>query len=201
MINKISKEEIYKFEKRNNLSLPDVYKEFLLKYNGYSFEGGLLIYSLEEIIETNDYLEVKKYFPQFIAIGDDGGDLVFLMKQDRASKEVYFIEQGDCDIEDCYGHIENFNDWFLSGCEIKSILQENKFNDDNVEVFLIGQPKCGLRDLVKIKNIFNMNISSGKLLSESKNTPFKIASNITRAKAEILINKVGQPEIFIIKNH
>lgn len=201
MINKISKEEICKFEKNNNLILPDVYKEFLLKYNGYSFEGGLLIYGLEEITETNDYLEVKKYYPQFIAIGDDGGDLVFLMKQDRASKEVYFIEQGDCDIEDCYGHIENFNDWFLSGCEIKSILQEDEFNDDNVEVFLIAQPKCGLKDLVKIKNIFNMTISSGKLLSESKNTPFKIVSNITRAKAEILINKVGQSEIFMIKKH
>lgn len=200
MINKLSMKEMCEFEKINNLTLPNVYKEFLLKYNGYSFEDSSLIYSIDELIETNSYLEIKKYFSEFIAIGDDGGDLVFLMKQEESSKEVYIIDQGTCDINDYYGHVEDFNNWFSSGCKIESIIQEEDFNDDNVEVFLIAEPKGGLKDLVKIKNIFNMTISSGKLLSESKKTPFKIAENITRAKAEILIDKIGQSEIFMIKN-
>lgn len=201
MINKISKESICKFEKENDMILPEVYKEFLRKYNGYSIEGGLLLYSIDEIAETNNYLEIEKYAPSFIAVGDDGGDLVFLMKQNPEARDIYIVDQGDYDIEDCYAHIEDFKSWFKSGCQIDCDLEEDEFNNkDNVEVYLIKQPKEGLKDLVKIKNIFSLQISSGELLRNSKILPYKIVEGITRSKAEILIEKVGEPKIFVIKN-
>ncbi len=42
-----------------------------------SFNGGTILYSLDELKEMNDDLQIQKYQPDYLAIGDDGGGLVF----------------------------------------------------------------------------------------------------------------------------
>jgi hypothetical protein len=61
---------------------PDsVYGKYLLGSGGFSHEPtGVLIYSLNEVEERNETFEVKKYLPQYVMIGDDGGGTGLLIK-------------------------------------------------------------------------------------------------------------------------
>ena len=42
-----------------------------------------------------------------IAIGDDGGGLVFLMKQEVDAKEVFCVDVSDYDIESAFCRLDN----------------------------------------------------------------------------------------------
>ena len=72
-------EKINTFEREYKYELPLVYKEFLCKYDGLSLDNGCTFYSFEELDNVNKDLQVDIYQPDTVAIGNDGGDLVFLM--------------------------------------------------------------------------------------------------------------------------
>ena len=104
-------EKINTFEREYKYELPLVYKEFLCKYDGLSLDNGCTFYSFEELDNVNKDLQVDIYQPDTVAIGNDGGDLVFLMKQERETKTVYLVDAGDYDLETPYQIIQDFNEW------------------------------------------------------------------------------------------
>ena len=114
-------EKINTFEREYKYELPLVYKEFLCKYDGLSLDNGCTFYSLEELDDVNKELQVDIYQPDTIAIGNDGGDLVFLMKQEKETKTIYLVDAGDYDLETSYQIIQDFNEWMEKGCEIEDI--------------------------------------------------------------------------------
>lgn len=191
-----SNKKISEFEDRYKLVIPILYKEFLKIENGISFNGGTILYSLDELKQMNDDLQIQKFQPDYIAIGDDGGGLVFLMKQDLDAKEVFCVDVSDYDIESSFCRLENFTKWYEDGCNI--CIDES--NEDKLsqlgDVFLKKTPKNGISDLVKIKKTFCLNISMAQLLSLSKELPCVLISGISYAKAIKLMEKFGQPDIF-----
>lgn len=196
-----SNEKISDFEDRYNLIIPILYKEFLQIENGISFSGGTILYSLDELKQMNDDLQMQKFQPDYIAIGDDGGGLVFLMKQDMDAKEVFCVDISDYDIESSFCRLGNFTKWYEDGCNIcTDESNECKVNQLG-DVFLKRIPKNGVADLVKIKKIFCLNISMAQLLSLSKELPCLLISGINYAKAIKLMDKFGQPDIFDFHEH
>ena len=192
-------EKINTFEREYKYELPLVYKEFLCEYDGLSLDNGCTFYSLEELDDVNKELQVDIYQPNTVAIGNDGGDFVFLMKQEEETKTVYLVDAGDYDLETPYQIIQDFNEWLEKGCEIEDIDGEDIRGVDYGDLYLTKMPKEGVKGLVTIKRAFNLEMSTGELLQKSKNLPTKLLSNITSSKADIIAEKIGMSGLFEIR--
>lgn len=186
--------KIIEIEKKYGYVLPKQYKNFLLEKNGISLAGDLILYSIEELKQMNDDMEIQKYQEKYIAIGDDGGGLVFLMKQDEAATEVFCVDMADYDVDDPYYKCESFEKWYKNGCKINKT-NENEYGQVG-DIYLIKAPEKGLKDLVLIKKVFNLDITTAQLLLLSKQTPCKLVEGIKYAKAIKLIEDVGNEELF-----
>ena len=192
----INAKQISDFESRYKMVIPVSYKEFLQNENGINFNGGTILYSLDELKQMNDNLQIQEYQPNYLAIGDDGGGLVFLMRQDPDAKEVICVDISDYDTESPFYRIENFTDWYKDGCKIHTETKEDNRLSKAGDVFLIKEPKNGMKDLIKIKQAFNMDIATSQLLALSKELPCMVIRDIKYAKAIKLMEKIGQPDIF-----
>lgn len=114
-----TEEEIIKVENSMNIILPEVYKKILYESNGGIINNRVLIYSIDEIEERNDTMEVSEYAKGYIAIGDDGGGLVILMLQDKVSNRAILVDIGDMNLMAPYCIIEDVSQWILQGCDIE----------------------------------------------------------------------------------
>lgn len=190
-------EQINDFESRNKLVIPTQYKDFLKNKNGVSFAGGTILYSLDELKQMNDDLQVQKYKHDYLAIGDDGGGLVFLMKQAFNAEEVICVDMSDYDIESPFCKIESFSEWYKNGCNIciKKQEDDNKLGQEG-DVFLVKTPNNGMKDLIKIKQVFNMDIPLSQFVALSKELPCMLIKDIKYVKAIKLMERVGQLDIF-----
>ncbi len=180
--------------------IPKQYSMFLQKQNGVSFGGGTILYSLQELMEMNEVLQISKYLQDYIAIGDDGAGLVFLMKQDIYTEKVICVDMSDYDIDTPYCTIDCFQKWLQEGCIV-----HNKKSDTNDifgltgDVYLVKMPYEGRKGLIKIKKILNLDISLPQLLSLANELPCLLIKDIKYAKAIKLIEKIGELEIFQFK--
>ena len=165
--------QIYDFENNYGLIIPDQYKEFLKVNDGFSFDGGQILYSL-----------------------NDGGGLVFLMKQELSAKEVICVDASDYDVDLPFCRISNFDEWYKNGCKIRTEGKESSSMQTQGNVILVKKPRNGIKDLIKIKRIFNMDIPASELLKLSNELPCILIEDIKHAKAVKLIERVGQIEIF-----
>lgn len=200
LFDNLQKSKALPFElKEEKYKVPAVYKEFICKYDGLSLENGCTFYSLEELDAMNKDLQVNIYQPDTVAVGDDGGDLVFLMKQEKEAKTVYLVDAGDYDLESPYRIIVDFNKWMEKGFEIEDIDGEDVRGVDYGDLYLIKMPKEGVKGLVTIKRAFNLEMSTGELLQKTKSLPTKLLSNITSSKANIIAEKIGMPGLFEIR--
>ena len=144
----------------------------------------------------NDDWQIQKYQCNYIAIGDDGGGLVFLMKQELSAKEVICVDASDYDVDLPFCRISNFDEWYKNGCKIRTEGKESSSMQTQGNVILVKKPRNGIKDLIKIKRIFNMDIPASELLKLSNELPCILIEDIKHAKAVKLIERVGQIEIF-----
>lgn len=183
--------EIQGVENLLKLELPNVYKDLLRYTNGFSIGGGLVIYGTENLVERNETWEVDEYASGFVAIGDDGGGNVFLMFQDADEKEVLVIDSGDMNPSHSNLVTSDFNKWVNSGC-LNEIEQKTSIEiPDTCNILLVKPPNEGLKDLIKIKNVLGIEISTADLLKGSKNPPFILVERFPYGKAKKLMEKLG----------
>lgn len=183
--------EIQEVENLLKLELPNVYKDLLRYTNGFSIGGGLVIYGTENLVERNETWEVDEYASGFVAIGDDGGGNVFLMFQDADEKEVLVIDSGDMNPSHSNLVTSDFNKWVNSGC-LNEIEQKTSIEiPDTCNILLVKPPNEGLKDLIKIKNVLGIEISTADLLKGSKNPPFILVERFPYGKAKKLMEKLG----------
>lgn len=193
----VSQEQIVEFQNTYGYTLPGQYQDFLKQHDGYLFDSGVRLYELDDLKEMNESLQVRDYQPEYMAIGDDSGGLVFLTKQEKDAKEVFIVDICDYDLETAYCKINDFKSWFDKGCIIPQERgEENGPKGKNGDLYMIKPPSGGIKDLAKIKKIFAMDIATSELLKLSKELPCRIASNITYAKASKLMQEFGQVDIF-----
>ena len=183
--------EIQEVENLLKLELPNVYKDLLRYTNGFSIGGGLVIYGTENLVERNETWEVDEYASGFVAIGDDGGGNVFLMFQDADEKEVLVIDSGDMNPSHSNLVTSDFNKWVNSGC-LNEIEQKTSIEiPDTCNILLVKPPNEGLKDLIKIKNVLGIEISTADLLKGSKNPPFILVERFPYGKEKKLMEKLG----------
>ncbi|MCY7713151.1 SMI1/KNR4 family protein [Bacillus altitudinis] len=99
--------------------LPHTYKALLKQTNGCSVEGDVLLYGTEEIVERNATWEVHHYASGYVAIGDDGGGRVLLMRQAEEEKKVWIVDAGVMDPQHAELVAEDLLSWVSHGCFIE----------------------------------------------------------------------------------
>lgn len=189
----ISEEEIDKALK--GIDLPQCYLKLIKKVNGFIDEKGIKIYSANEIKERNQTFEVDKYLPGYVAIGDDSGGNLLIMKACSSAKKVYISDSGSLILDESEDVLTcDFEEWIENGC---SLLEEKTSGTDSCKVILVRMPKGGAKDLLKIKKIFNCNIPMKEMLLAARNNSLVIAENITVSKANVLIKKLEDAAEFV----
>ncbi|MDM5321819.1 SMI1/KNR4 family protein [Bacillus altitudinis] len=106
-------------ESQLNMVLPDAYKNFVKQTNGCSVGGDVLLYGTEDMAERNATWEIHQYASGYVAIGDDGGGRVFLMRQAEEEKKVWIVDAGVMDPQHAELMTENLLEWVSGGCIIE----------------------------------------------------------------------------------
>ena len=156
--------EIQEIEDVMKVELPNVHKDLLKYTNGFSIGGGLIIYGTDDIIERNETWEVTEYANGYVAIGDDGSGNVFLMSQGADVRAVRAVDSGDMNLNHATVVTLDFIDWVNTGCLNQKIQIIKEEIPDTCNIVLIEIPNGGLKDLVKIKSVLALDISTGELL-------------------------------------
>ncbi|MEC1552058.1 SMI1/KNR4 family protein [Bacillus haynesii] len=187
-----SESEIQESEDILQAKLPNVYKDLLRNTNGFSIGGEVAIYGTEDIVERNETWEVDEYARGYVAIGDDGGGNVFLMLQNEKETEVLIVDSGDMDPSHATVITSDFIEWVNSGCIIRESEQKIISEPPDTCNIVLAKPiDGGLKDLIKIKNILGIEISTADLLKGSKNPPYLLMERFPYGKAKKLIEKLG----------
>ncbi|MDA2645124.1 MULTISPECIES: SMI1/KNR4 family protein [Bacillus cereus group] len=158
--------EIQEIEDVMKVKLSNVHKDLLKYTNGFSIGGGLIIYGTDDIIERNETWEVAEYANGYVAIGD--------MNPNHATVVTL-----------------DFIKWVNTGCLNQKIQKIKEEILDTCNIVLIEIPNGGLKDLVKIKSVLALDISTGELLKGSKNLPFTLVKGAPYGKAKKIIEKLG----------
>lgn len=109
--------DILQVEHSMSCQLPTVYRRVLQEVNGVSLANGVLIYGTEELIERNETWEVDEYAKGYIAIGDDGGGMVFLMAIKAEDYRVLAVDSGDMNPKHATLITCDFYKWLQEGCQ------------------------------------------------------------------------------------
>lgn len=188
--------EILKVENEMDVKLPYSFKNLLKTSNGLSTEEGIVIYGTKDIVERNETWETQVYAQGYIAIGDNSGGGVFLMYQGDREKSILIVDSGDMTIEHSNLVTSDINQWIKSGLLIETDETVDNINwSEYCKVVLIDTPDGGLKDLLKIKNVFGLNITAADLLKGSKNPPFILVDEFPYGKAKKLVEKLGNMKI------
>lgn len=183
--------EIQEVEDLMKAILPNAYKDLLRYTNGFSIGGGVVIYGTEDIVERNETWEVDEYASGYISIGDDGGGNVFLMLQNAEENVVLVIDSGVMNPTHATIITSDFSKWVNSGCLSETEQNTVIESPDTCNIVLAKTPNEGLKDLIRIKSVLGIEISTADLLKGSKNPPYILIERFPYGKAKKLIEKLG----------
>lgn len=77
------------------------------------------LYGTEDIAERNATWEVQQYASGYVAIGDDGGGRVLLMRLAEEEKKVWIVDAGVMDPQHAELVAEDLLSWVNEGCFIE----------------------------------------------------------------------------------
>jgi hypothetical protein len=177
-------------EKTLNTILPIPYKELLQASNGLATNEGIIIYGTDDILERNETWETQEYAPGFVSIGDDSGGRVFLMSLSD-KEEILIVDSGDMTPDHAELITTNLIQWVINGLRIDLKETSNVNWSENCKLVVVNIQDGGLKDLIKIKAILGINISTSELLKMSKSLPFVLTQEIPYGKAKKLIKELG----------
>ncbi|MCM1227638.1 MAG: SMI1/KNR4 family protein [Clostridium sp.] len=188
----ISDDELLSLTQNYNIQFPHSYIDFLRYSNGFQSINSDLIYSSEEIKERNQYYEIDKYMPNYLAIGDGDGEYVYLMKRSMLSKKIFMYDSISIAINNCLPEcvFENFHS-FINFIVKDRFVEEN----DKIDCYSISltKPVSDIKLIVKMKRVFNYNGDLKSLLNGCKSVPFILKENITFGMCQVLMKQI--PEI------
>ena len=143
---------------------PRVYQEWLENNSsGIVSENGTKIYGTQEVEERNETFECANYLPLYVAIGDDSGDTLYLMRRDVKAKAVYASDVGDMNESGLVMVNDDFNKWTEK-------MNETVEMDDTADccaIYMVKLPD-DIKDIVRIKHCLRLNLSTGALVRALK---------------------------------
>lgn len=129
---------------------------FWKKNNGALFNDLLLIYSIDEIADRNSTFEIDIYFKQMIAIGDDSGGRVILIKKN--GKDGFFlVDIGSASLENSE-QFESFED------VLRHLISEKvDIEEDLGDIVTIGACKPTPEEVLGVKKMLGVGFSVTQL--------------------------------------
>ena len=190
---------ISEVENRLNITIPKVYKDFLLKHDGMEFDDGIL-YGIEEIEDRYLTFEFNKYAPDLIPIGNDNGDYELVMKSGNQIKRFGIVEQGSVGSLEPE-HFHNFTQWYNSGHSFEfETGTSNIDGSKRVKVVLKKCPTDKSRTIMKIRKALRLELPITELLRAANNAPVVLTESLTFAVAKKLIAENSLDEWLDIKS-
>ena len=138
----------------------------------------ILLYGLDSILERNSTYRVQEQLPNWFAIGDDSGGAAFLMTFD-GTNAVYRQGFGAFSLPPTL-IAASFREWIANDCplplEPKSELP--MFGD----LWLVQAPSGGLKDMLRLKNAFQLSSGLGALKEILASAPCLIEPGVPCGK-------------------
>lgn len=113
-----TEETLSALERRLGYALPKIYRRFLLEADGFSLDGGLLMYGTDIIEERNSTFEVAIYAPGYLAIGDTGGSEAIVIRQDDDDAALLIVGLGAMTPNKMRKLAPGLEEWLEAGCEL-----------------------------------------------------------------------------------
>jgi hypothetical protein len=165
--------------------LPADYVELLQHCDGITFSSGGLLYASADIEERNATYEVADYEPGYVAIGDNGGGDMLLLKEEAASP-IYIGGMGSLGSLPLEFLADSVTQWVAMGCPCEA---EGDGSDVDAawaaDVYLDVLPEGKLKNLIAIKNGLGLTDSISTLKALTDNLPACIARNVPAGKFRV----------------
>ena len=187
-------EVVLKFRDREAVEIPKVLISLWKLTSGFSFEYGE-VYSPSDLFEQYEELECREYCPGFIAIANDVGNKVVLIE--LKSSKIYLNYMSDMKADSMELLANDLIHWIENGCPFSTgaLIENSLYNPlTRCSIFLDKIPDDGLKGLLKIKNLLNINDSIVELKSKVSSLPCELLVGVTYAKSIILFNKLESHE-------
>ena len=141
--------------------MPIVYRDWMkYHFEGKMCDNGLKIYGSQELVERNETFECDKYLQSYFIIGDDSGDTLYLMNQDRDAKTVYASDVGDMNAENLVAVSHDFSEWV----EMMDTKEENDNDEKDYYAVFIKRIPDDIAEIIRIKNCLQPDLSTGRIL-------------------------------------
>lgn len=192
MDNKSLEIGIAEIEKRLNIIIPKVYKNFLVKNTGLFYNGVMclddgVLYDIDIIEERYTTLEFDKYAPEYIPIGNDNGDYELVMKSGSRVTRFGMLEQGSIGILNPE-YLQNFNQWYKNGHSYSFDDEDNDLDwSKRVQVILKKTPENKAKTMTIIRKALMLDTPISELLSVADNAPCVLTDKHSAAIAKSII--------------
>lgn len=204
MNNKSLEVRISEIEKRLNIVIPKVYKDFLSD-NADLFSDGIMyfndgvLYDIETLEDTYTTLEFDKYAPEYIPIGNDNGDYELVMKSGSRVTRFGVLEHGSIGtLEPEY--LQNFNQWYNNGHSFSFDDEDNDVNwSKKVQVILKKTPENKAKEIMIIRKALMLDTPISELLSVADNAPCVLTDKHSAAIAKSIITEYKLDEWLELK--
>jgi hypothetical protein len=181
--------EIKAAEARLHGAIPRVLYEIYLHTNGLSMPEGFVLYSTEDIVERNATYEVAQYAPSHIAIGDDSGGRMVLMRAAADEIAVVHSDMGDLEPSRFASLSGNVINWIRDGALVRDDTLPASDLLAMVDVYLERAP-ADLRGLLEIKRTLSLDLSLGEMKQAMAAAPRPLIRGVPSQKWRMRLEKL-----------
>ena len=146
------------------------------------------LYSLSELPEVNEINEMETYLPEYLIIGGDSGDNVFIL---RCAKEspVWIVDAGSLRVEDFEQVSSSFESWYSAGCPLP---KEPEYHLPlRADIFV--DCVCNLKTMFALKKLLLQEWSAIQMKELLSEQPFLAVAHGTPIALERRLEK--QPDL------
>jgi hypothetical protein len=163
--------------------LPDGYRDFLtLHENEFAPNGRVLLYGLALFLERNETYEVKLYCPGFVTIGNDSGDMEFILSLNSGC--ISRVDGGSMRPEHAEPVAEDFSAWLDCSCPLPESPDPPYSAIEKVAVYLETKPKSA-KTLLLIRQHLCPDTPISDLRNKVASVPCAVAQSLTYMQATI----------------
>ena len=129
--------------------------------------GRICFYSRKSITERNEVNEMESYLPNHILIGDDSGDMVFLLEASKDSP-VLRADAGALFVDDLEKISSSFSSW--QGSNFSLPIEEEYHLPLHAEIHI--DQVDDLKTMFTLKNFLSLNWSASQMKQLLEQQPF-----------------------------
>ena len=158
-----------------------------------------VIYGASDVVEMNRLYYAARYLPDHFIIGDNGGGEAYVIeKRGGDDTPVHIIEHGSMVTRPLRPFADSFADWRRRGFPVDEEADDDEtatglHGVDPADVYLDAMPPDGLKGLVRIKKILELDTSIGELKKRAESLPARLAAGVPYMRYVILCEKANAP--------